>query len=145
MTSLFILKHQRMAHVLKKSGECRAPCGSCSNIRCRQSPDEFKQIINKHERVAVDFSAKWCGPCLRIQPKFEDISRAFGSIKTVKVDVDDNPYTSKVCGVSPVPTFQFYLKGQKVDELVGASEEKLKQKLESLSAAQVDDIPWTFI
>ena len=44
----------------------------------------------------------------------------------VKVDVDDASDVSAECGIKAMPTFQFYKGGNKVDEICGADEAKLK-------------------
>ena len=43
----------------------------------------------------------------------------------IAVDVDENEETSAKCGISCMPTFQYYKDGNKVDELQGANEESL--------------------
>merc|ERR1712094_128902 len=43
-----------------------------------------------------------------------------------KVDVDDCDSVAAKAGISAMPTFQVYKAGQKVDEIVGASPEKLE-------------------
>ena len=49
----------------------------------------------------------------------------------IKVDVDENNETAEACGIEAMPTFQFFKNGAKVDELVGASEQALKDKIEA--------------
>jgi len=44
----------------------------------------------------------------------------------VKVDVDVADDVSSQCGISAMPTFQFYLGGEKVNEFSGADEAKLR-------------------
>ena len=48
----------------------------------------------------------------------------------VKVDVDENSEVAELCGISAMPTFQFYKGGKKVDEFSGADSEKLKAMVE---------------
>lgn len=43
----------------------------------------------------------------------------------IAVDVDENEETSAKCGISCMPTFQYYKDGNKVDELQGANEDQL--------------------
>ena len=54
----------------------------------------------------------------------------YASVKFAKVDVDECPTTAEKCGITAMPTFQFFVGGKKVDELMGASEGKLKEMLE---------------
>jgi len=76
--------------------------------------------------VVVDFTAQWCGPCRMIGPKFEEFSLTYTDLLFVKVDVDDCDSVAAKAGISAMPTFQVYKAGQKVDEIVGASPEKLE-------------------
>jgi thioredoxin 1 len=46
-----------------------------------------------------------------------------------KVDVDKAKDVAEACKIKCMPTFQFFKGGEKIDELVGASSEKLKQLL----------------
>jgi thioredoxin-like negative regulator of GroEL len=42
------------------------------------------------------------------------------------VDVDKNAAATKAGGINAMPTFQVWKKGKKVEEIVGASEDKLR-------------------
>merc|ERR1712070_104838 len=79
--------------------------------------------------VVVDFTATWCGPCQRIAPVFVTLAEEFPDVVFVKVDVDDNDETAQACGISCMPTFQFYKEGLKVHDFSGASEEKIRGAL----------------
>jgi thioredoxin-like negative regulator of GroEL len=48
-------------------------------------------------------------------------------VEFVKVDVDDAEDVSSLCGIQAMPTFQVYKGGVKVDEMKGASQEKLAE------------------
>ena len=56
-------------------------------------------------------------------------------ITFIKVDVDENSETAEAQGISAMPTFKFFKDGQEASELVGASEQKLKEELQKLKDA----------
>ena len=79
--------------------------------------------------VVVDFTASWydfssitsfsflskkvycfnrCGPCQRIAPFFEELSRRYPRAVFLKVDVDQCPETAASNGVTAMPTFIFF-------------------------------------
>merc|ERR1719160_1873551 len=90
--------------------------------------EEFDACLKEagDKLVVVDFTATWCGPCQRIAPVFVKMAEEMGDVVFVKVDVDENDETSQACGISCMPTFQFYKAGEKVHEFSGASEEKIR-------------------
>merc|ERR1711985_60985 len=87
---------------------------------------DFDAAVAGDKLVVVDFTATWCGPCQRIAPVFAKLAEEMADIKFVKVDVDENEETAAECGISAMPTFQFYKSGTKLGEFSGASEEKIR-------------------
>lgn len=86
--------------------------------------------------VVVDFHAVWCGPCRVVAPVFERLSREYASAAVfLKVDVDRNSGISSACGVTAMPTFQFYKNVALVQELRGANAAEL-ERLVSLHAGE---------
>jgi thioredoxin len=90
---------------------------------------EFDEAISSGT-VIVDFTASWCPPCKMIGPKFEALASSYPTIKFVKVDVDQNSEAAEFANVQAMPTFKVYKDGVEVGELVGTSEDKLKELLE---------------
>jgi thioredoxin len=82
--------------------------------------------------VVVDFTATWCGPCQRIAPLFAQLAEENQEVVFVKVDVDDNDAVAALCGISAMPTFHFMKGGKKVQEMVGADPQKLRDLVASL-------------
>ena len=93
--------------------------------------DEYKSTI-ANGLVVVDFTASWCPPCQRIKPIFEKFPEEYEGVTFVKVDVDENADTAGACGISCMPTFQFYKGGEKKAEIQGANIEALKAKVDEL-------------
>jgi thioredoxin 1 len=67
-----------------------------------------------------------CGPCKFIGPVFEKLSEENPEAVFVKVDVDDADDVAAKCGIQAMPTFHFYKGGDKVAEMMGADQNKLK-------------------
>tara|TARA_B110001450_G_scaffold242940_1_gene253741 strand:- start:1511 stop:2086 length:576 start_codon:yes stop_codon:yes gene_type:complete len=93
--------------------------GKVSEIKTKT---EFLNILNDAKNILaiVDFSATWCGPCKKIMPYIIKLAEIKKNVLFLKVDVDDNEETSLHCGVSCMPTFQFYKNNIKVHEIKGA-------------------------
>ncbi|CAL1590793.1 unnamed protein product [Knipowitschia caucasica] len=92
------------------------------------SKDEFDAELEQagNKLVVIDFTATWCGPCRTIAPEFEKLAAQIPDVIFVKVDVDEAAELSQHCGISCMPTFQFYKNKVKVAEITGADLGKLK-------------------
>ena len=80
------------------------------------------------------YSINRCGPCQMVAPHFAKMADDNPNAIFVKVDVDTMDKISQQCGVRAMPTFQFFKNGAKVDELMGANVDALKQKVAALAA-----------
>lgn len=102
------------------------------------SEEHFSDLINtkQHDFVFVDFYADWCGPCKRIAPELEKLSKEFKSVLFVKVNVDELGSLSHRYGVSAMPTFLVFKSGNPDSEykpVVGADKEKIKNLLKTVT------------
>lgn len=71
--------------------------------------------------VLVDLWAPWCGPCRQLSPMLEKLAaERAGSLKLVKVNVDDNPRTQARFGVQAIPTLLLFSGGKEVGVQRGA-------------------------
>ena len=95
------------------------------------SESAFDSTIKKagNSLVVVDYSTTWCGPCKVILPKFEEFSEKYGDAIFLKVIGDATPEASKLMkreGVRSVPSFHYFLNGEKVDVVNGANAEAIE-------------------
>jgi len=93
--------------------------------------DEFNNIINGSgsKLVVVDFSAKWCGPCRMIAPKYTELSNKYTDVVFVHVDVDELNSLPEGADVSGVPTFKYFKNAAKITQFSGANAEKIESNV----------------
>ncbi|KNE64072.1 thioredoxin [Allomyces macrogynus ATCC 38327] len=104
---------------------------ACSSIIEVKTAQSFDDTIKGDKLVVVDFFATWCGPCRMIAPKFADLADEFPGAVFLKVDVDEVPDVASKCGISAMPTFQLYKRGEKVAEVVGADAKALREAVKA--------------
>jgi len=92
--------------------------------------------------LIIDFYATWCGPCKVISPAFDRLAKQHEgstSIIFAKVDVDKAKDVAQACGITAMPTFQFFRNGSKADEIKGADVQQLNTKIGYYTAAAMKD------
>jgi thioredoxin 1 len=86
------------------------------------SDKDFADLVLASDRpVLVDFWAEWCVPCHMVSPVVEEIARDHAEdMKAMKLNVDDNPETTRKYGVMSIPTLIVFKDGQEKARVVGA-------------------------
>ncbi|KAK4799617.1 hypothetical protein SAY86_024982 [Trapa natans] len=78
-------------------------------------------------QAVINYGASWCRVCSQILPAFCHLSNKFPKLSFVYADIDECPETT--LQIRYTPTFQFYRDGERVDEMFGAGEERLHDRL----------------
>lgn len=86
-------------------------------------------VINAPQRVLLDFTATWCGPCMMIAPILEQIAEENEHITVAKIDVDEAPTLAVKFGVASIPTLILMDKGQPVSTRVGLQSKAQIEKM----------------
>lgn len=84
--------------------------------------ETFDEYINKEERVIINFSAEWCGPCRMLKPMLERVSENYKG-RLAKIDVDQSPEIASKYGIRGIPSFLIFEKGELVEKKTGAIKE----------------------
>jgi thioredoxin 1 len=98
------------------------------------SEDNFEaEVLKSEQPVLVDFWAPWCGPCRRVAPVIDELAgENAGSIKVVKLNVDDAQSIAQNYGVSSIPTLMIFKDGEVVDRQVGVPpKSRLQQAIDA--------------
>lgn len=86
----------------------------------------FEEIISNNDKVFIQFTAKWCGPCKEFAPKFDRISKRFNKqAKFFRIDVDQNTNVSDKYDIHSVPNVLYFYNGNKIDSITNTTEENL--------------------
>ena len=106
------------------------------SVKHVSKPAEFANLTGKGLAV-VKYSAKWCGPCKRIEPQYNDFAKNNTNINFLHVDVDEaaDSLATQVINVHSVPTFHFYKDGKVVDKQSGGNLAMLTDKINKLKEA----------
>jgi len=80
-----------------------------------------EEVLQSDKPVMVDFWAEWCGPCRKVSPLLEEIANEMSDkIDIVKLNIDENPETTRAYRIMSIPTMTIFKNGQPVKSVVGA-------------------------
>jgi thioredoxin len=73
---------------------------------------QFQDLVPSDKVVLVDFYADWCGPCKKMKPYLEEISKDLADkVVVVRINADDHQSLCKALKIDALPVLQVYKKG----------------------------------
>jgi len=78
------------------------------------------EVLQAETPVVVDFWAPWCGPCHAVEPVLTALAADHGTVKFVKLDIDQNLQTASRYEVLSIPTAILFEDGEPRETVVGA-------------------------
>ena len=79
------------------------------------------EVLNSKDTIMVDFWAEWCGPCRAVSPILDQIAAEHAdTIKSVKLNVDDNPQMAMKYQITSIPAMKVFRGGEVVKTVIGA-------------------------
>lgn len=71
--------------------------------------EDFEKLLESPKIVLVDFYAEWCGPCKKMKPYLDEITRDMADkVEVVRIDVDKNRFLAKAMRIDAIPVLQVY-------------------------------------
>ncbi|MFQ6066667.1 MAG: thioredoxin [bacterium] len=96
-----------------------------SEIKKLKAEDFQEKVLEADKLVVVDFWAKWCNPCLRMEPIIEELSKEFkDKVEIYKLNVDENASKAAEYGIRGIPAYFFFKNGEVVDRVIGITSKK---------------------
>lgn len=85
--------------------------------------EEYYAMIPADSTVLVDFGAKWCPPCVKMEPVLQELINEKGSaFKFVRIDGGIHTDVMKEMNVDALPVFIIYKNGKEVWRKQGLTE-----------------------
>ena len=82
--------------------------------------DTFDSFVDNNKYVLIDCWAPWCGPCKRMGPIIEELSKELeGKVAVAKLDTDDNQDIAVRFRINAIPTLLIFKDKVMLEPLVG--------------------------
>lgn len=91
------------------------------------SEEHLDQLLTSSKQggfaVVLDFTAPWCRPCQALKPHFHAMCAEYPAHHFLEVDGDEHDGVLSRCEVKGLPTFQVFVKGERVGSVTGPKDE----------------------
>lgn len=93
-----------------------------------EDEEHLNRYLATDKPLIIKFSTRWCRPCKRIQPFFEELSKKYVGVAFLCVDAEDLSGHYLVDNVNRFPTFYIKNAGQSF-QWEGSKSETLEENM----------------
>lgn len=77
--------------------------------------EDYKALLDSHPALLIDFYAKWCIPCKKMEPILHELSQEFERKVTIKrINVDEAKVLCRELGIQALPVVAIYKNRQEI-------------------------------
>ena len=90
--------------------------------------DNCFKVLDNPKLILFYFTANWCGPCQKISPIVEELSKKLSDkidFFKIQIDDDENEEICEKCEIKSVPTFILFKERSSLGIINGADINKL--------------------
>ena len=82
--------------------------------------ESLQKIIDSEKIVLVDFYAPWCGPCKKMEPLLEAVTRDYkGKATIIRINIDESKALTQYFRIDEIPFFKVFVSGQEKGNYIG--------------------------
>lgn len=85
------------------------------SAQSQMTRDEYLSLLNTSSLLLIDFGAKWCPPCKKMEPVLDQLQTELqGKYKLIKIDAGIHTDIMQQVRVEKLPTFILYKDGKEI-------------------------------
>jgi thioredoxin len=82
--------------------------------------ESLQKIIDSEKIVLVDFYAPWCGPCKKMEPLLEAVTRDYkGKATVIRINIDECKSIAQHYRIDEIPFFKVFVSGKEKGNYIG--------------------------
>lgn len=103
--------------------------------------DNFKETVESHDTVFIDFWAEWCGPCRMFGPVYEQVSEDNPDLVFAKVDTEAQQQLAAEFQIASIPTLMAIREGIVIYSQPGALPKgNLEELVKAVRDVDMDEV-----